>query len=350
MKLKVLDLQNNLLKHIDGSTFSLLQNISIVKLGDNGLSNIPVDTFKHLENLTRLNLKNNHFHTLKAGIFSELKKLQVLVLSGNNLKNLPDKTFQNNHQLEILLLDNNNLNNLGRNLFSHLNLLKIIRLEMNNLTYIHPNTFTGLENIINIIFYGNQIKCTCSFLHMNANQISYAELIADCFLQKQTSKIISRTEKILSSMWSNWMETGCSTSTLRVRLCQDCSKKRFCTRCSHHIQSENSTCVMVEGRGAYYKPRFASKHQLLMDCEVECLSSTVNIITISLIVVGGCVEPVVTGLFCTYFRIKYIRRLNTDETNHQNDDPTQQNDDPNQDNENTNQNIDDTNQDNDDTN
>ena len=132
MKLKSLELQDNLLTDVGCDTFSSLQNLSILNLGNNQLSNIPADLFTSLENLTRLSLKNNSICALGAGIFARLKNLQVLDLSDNQIKNLPRTTFQDNFKLDYILLDNNNLNEVESNLFSHLNLLKVIDLSMNN--------------------------------------------------------------------------------------------------------------------------------------------------------------------------------------------------------------------------
>ena len=238
MNLKSLDLHGNQLKHIDGTTFSLLQNMSILRLGNNQLSNISVYSFKHLRKLTRLNLKNNYFRALKTGMFAGLKELKVLDLRYNYLKNLPDDMFEDNQKLELIHLENNNLKKLGSHLFSHLNQLKTIRLSMNNLTFIHPNTFTGLNNLRFIYMYGNQIPCSCSFMRLIKNP-KHAVVLVDCFLQKQPSGIISKEVKTLSilrnvsSMWSNWIEMiTCSTPTyLRARLCLDCSSKRHHTRC-----------------------------------------------------------------------------------------------------------------------
>ena len=124
-------------------------------------------------------------------------------------------------------------------------------------------------------------------------------------------------------MWSNWTERiTCTTPVyLRFRLCPDCSKKRYHTHCSHHTRSVNSTCVMVEGRGGAFKPRFASKRQVLMDCEVKC-SSTVNILTLALVVVG-CVALFIIGFLCAYFLMNQQTHINTIDTTQQDVDTTQ---------------------------
>ena len=161
--------------------------------------------------------------------------------------------------MNLFILKKNNFNLLGSNLFSHLYQLKKTYLSMNNLTFIHPNTFTGLNNLRFIYMYGNQIPCNCSFLRM-VNNPNHGQVLADCFLQQQPSVMISATERNLISLWSNWTETiTCTTSTYhRVRLCPDCSKKRYHTHCSHHTGTANSTCVMVDARSGY-TPRFSSK-------------------------------------------------------------------------------------------
>ena len=327
MTLKSLELHSNLLTDIDGTTFSLLRNMSILNLGNNQLSNIPFGLFTHLKNLTRLNLKNNSIRALRAGTFAGLKQLQVLDLSYNYLENLPDTIFKDNFKLDYVLLNNNNLIEIERNLFSDLYLLKVIYLSMNNLTFIHQETFTGLANLGLIYIYGNQIPCSCSFLKINSNIPEEALLIADCFLQNQSSTMISRKEKNLSLMWSNWTDgISCSKSTyLRFRLCRDCSEERHKSHCSHHIRSENSTCVMVKGRGGAYTPAFTSKHHVLFDCEVEC-SSTVSIITITLISVG-CVVLIIVGFLCAYFLRKYRTQQYTYDTNQHGIDQTQHGDD-----------------------
>ena len=342
VKLKSLELQDNLLTDVDGATFSSLKNISILYLSNNQLSNIPVDLFTRLENLTRLSLKNNSIRTLGAGTFAGLENLQMLDLSDNYLRNLPNNTFQDNLKLDYILLDNNNLNEMGSNLFSHLNLLKTIDLTMNNLTFIHQGTFTGLANLGFIYIYGNQIPCSCSFLKINNNILEDATLLADCFLPNQSSRMISKTAKNLSSMWSNWTDGNtCSKSTyLRFRLCTDCSEKRYKSRCSHHIRSQTLNCVMVEGTGGSFKPQFTSKHQELFDCEVECLS-TVSIITVTLISVGCVVLIIITGFLCVLLR-KYRIRHNTDATTQHGDDTTQHNDDTTQHDDDTTQQCDDT--------
>ena len=101
-----------------------------------------------------------------------------------------------------------------------------------------------------------------------------------------------------------WIMFPSSLLALLLKL----KKSKTFMYCSHHTRYENSTCVMVDGRGGALKPGFTSKIQMIMDCEVEC-STTVNIIIIT---INFCRMRCATHIsfICAYFLIKYRTQNN----------------------------------------
>ena len=101
------------------------------------------------------------------------------------------------------------------------------------------------------------------------NTVGSKKVWSDCRhtnFVKNGTKIHMNTRNDMMSSWSNWTDVACSVSTfMRTRLCPDCSKKRFPVHCSHHVQGENFTCVMIEGTNL--KPHRVSHRSMMIGCQ-----------------------------------------------------------------------------------
>ncbi|XP_063706439.1 insulin-like growth factor-binding protein complex acid labile subunit, partial [Culicoides brevitarsis] len=168
-----LNLNNNLIQHINPLAFSGLGNLRELNLGDNHLEEIHQDVFKNLGKLQYLDLSNNRFKTLNQQIVSSNENLLRFNLNDNQIEALdlqvPPKLKKlevtNNELKNVTLVGNGTLKSLqaSGNAISDLQLdLDIEHLDLNynqmeslepllhlNLTSLHLSE-NPLENLTGI--------------------------------------------------------------------------------------------------------------------------------------------------------------------------------------------------------
>uniref|UniRef100_A0A8C6U4U0 TIR domain-containing protein n=1 Tax=Neogobius melanostomus TaxID=47308 RepID=A0A8C6U4U0_9GOBI len=88
-RLMFLDLQSNIISHIEDGAFSDLSGLNELIMADNNLKNLTDDMFKGLHNLSHLNLNRNQIALISKFAFEPLKHLQELYLSNLTDNQIP---------------------------------------------------------------------------------------------------------------------------------------------------------------------------------------------------------------------------------------------------------------------
>ncbi|NXN30564.1 NEPN protein, partial [Nycticryphes semicollaris] len=129
--LKSLELYKNQLKQIP--TF-LPSGLEILKLADNSIDILHVSDFEGLMKLRVLDIRNNLIATLPPTAFSSLCNLQSLILDGNNIASL--SAALKLPRLKYLSMADNKLNSLPANFFTSFKNLQFLSLSGNFLTKV----------------------------------------------------------------------------------------------------------------------------------------------------------------------------------------------------------------------
>ena len=252
MALKSLHLQNNLLNRIDNQHFSELTSLESLYLDHNNIEHIGNGSFENLRNLSKLSLINNSIHFIEKGSFSCLQSLRTLSLNKNKLTFIPEEIFEGLGNLKTLLINSNELTRIARMSFAPLVRVKRIELLRNRLRFIHQDTFLHQAELRFLYIFGNLLPCGCNFLSLLRRKSVH--IFADCFDYGKLT-VNAQNKSIVSRDWGSWSNTHCKkscssaiTTKVRVRLCLDCSKKKYPSFCSFNTTIANSTCIFFEGR------------------------------------------------------------------------------------------------------
>ncbi|KAJ0173946.1 hypothetical protein K1T71_010092 [Dendrolimus kikuchii] len=133
-ELSFLDLSNNKISLLHGSSLRLPVNLVYLDLSCNIISKISPSAFYRLGHLRTLKLSHNKLHTIEYGAFRGLIALYNLDISFNNIDYLDAKTLMDLKSLKVLTLKNNGMNYLKYEAwYSHGNDLKVI-IDHNNFT------------------------------------------------------------------------------------------------------------------------------------------------------------------------------------------------------------------------
>lgn len=139
--LKRLFLDGNLLNHVPPN---LPTSIRVLRLASNNISALEESTFSGMDDLTILKLHDNIIEDV-GGALKSLASLTLLDISNNRLRKVPDLLPERLHQL---YLDSNSIDSVPADFLRKLSQLQFIRLANNKLTDsgIPSNTFnvTGL--------------------------------------------------------------------------------------------------------------------------------------------------------------------------------------------------------------
>jgi hypothetical protein len=155
--IKILDLSNSNISHLNKDIFNNLTQLQVLKIYNNKLTELDKDIFKNLSQLEELSISNNKVTELDKNIFKNLTNLKVLNLYYNKLTELNKDIFKNLTQLHYLDISNNKVTELDKDIFKNLSQLQILYLYNNNLSEI-PSSITRCRNLIYISYGGNEIE------------------------------------------------------------------------------------------------------------------------------------------------------------------------------------------------
>ncbi|CAF0844610.1 unnamed protein product, partial [Brachionus calyciflorus] len=172
-KLKILNLNQNLLEKLDENLFDVSNSLLEFSLERNKISKIELGIFgENFQNLKILNLNNNRIKTIENESFKHLKSLETLDLTYNRLNYLSDETFTGLNNLKELLLSYNPFKNFDLNSFKNLNNLN--RLDI--ISQTETDWFNFDNNDVCLLSHfkcGTQInidhdqRCNCFVKYIN---------------------------------------------------------------------------------------------------------------------------------------------------------------------------------------
>nr|XP_056712313.1 nephrocan-like [Euleptes europaea] len=148
--LRILELWKNKLRHIPTL---LPANLEVLKLGDNLISVLNESDFKDLKKVRVLDIQNNLILALSSSTLSSLSSLQSLTLDGNNMESVSGPL--NLLNLKYLSMANNKLQSFPGSFFTALHTLLFLNLNGNLLTKAPPDL---PKSLLSLILERNQLK------------------------------------------------------------------------------------------------------------------------------------------------------------------------------------------------
>ncbi|KAE8615609.1 hypothetical protein XENTR_v10008566 [Xenopus tropicalis] len=155
--LKVLMLQNNLLRQVPSEALHNLRSLQSLRLDANHISYVPPSSFNGLFSLRHLWLDDNSLTEIPVRALESLSALQAMTLALNKIHHIPDYAFRNLSSLVVLHLHNNRIYSLGKKCFDGLHSLETLDLNYNNLDEF-PAAIKTLKNLKELGFHSNNIK------------------------------------------------------------------------------------------------------------------------------------------------------------------------------------------------
>ncbi|XP_071847223.1 uncharacterized protein [Apostichopus japonicus] len=157
--LEYLELSYNMLTDIQVGCFEGLQSLRVLFLNRNKLRSLSARLFEGLSSLEKLNLKDNQITILQEGNFVGLSSLYQLNLSCNSISTIGNGSFHGLQNLHLIDLSANNISQIIPGTFNHTDVfyLETLFLQRNKLTIIHRDAFIGLDMLMFLCLYSNQI-------------------------------------------------------------------------------------------------------------------------------------------------------------------------------------------------
>ena len=164
---------NNLV--LDGKLSVFPKSVKLLTLNNNILRKIKADDFKGFSHLTHLDLSNNSLHSIVTGAFDHLKELNNITLSDNHIADLPKRLFQHNPKVSNIKLENNHLQDIPD--LSGIRSLGVLALSRNRIKTVNCCNF-GVWRIYDFRLASNKIHSfnfsglAYSILDISNNHIS----------------------------------------------------------------------------------------------------------------------------------------------------------------------------------
>ncbi|XP_061482065.1 nephrocan-like [Rhineura floridana] len=172
--LRTLELWKNKLSHIPTS---LPASLEVLKLGDNLISVVHESDFEGLQKLRVLEIQSNLILALSFSTLSSLSNLQSLTLDGNNMESASGAPSLSN--LKYLSMENNKLHSFSGSFFTSLHNLLFLNLNGNFLTSTPsdlPKSLLSLKlerNQLTMLTFGDMTQlANLSELFLSENQLS----------------------------------------------------------------------------------------------------------------------------------------------------------------------------------
>jgi Leucine-rich repeat (LRR) protein len=158
--LQSLNLENNAITTLDGTSFNSLIFLATLNLQGNAITIVKAGTFAPLQSLSYLSLSNNLITIIEDNAFVGLEQLTFLNIGWNKLDVLTGGSFAGLGALSSLNLQNNTIKTLQSGVFGSLGSLVNLYLH-NNLLETVGNAFQGQEGL------GSLTKLTLLILASN---------------------------------------------------------------------------------------------------------------------------------------------------------------------------------------
>ncbi|CAO1388630.1 unnamed protein product [Diamesa serratosioi] len=139
--LQALNLEKNLIEHLDAGVFEQCENLLSLNLVNNKISIIDKDAFRNLGSLEILYLRENSIAIIHPETFNYIPNLIVLFMNNNQITKLHDDTFKKLNTMWYLELSYNRIATIHSALFKDVPRLTTIRLGFNRINAIEPDFF-----------------------------------------------------------------------------------------------------------------------------------------------------------------------------------------------------------------
>ena len=146
--LRKIDLNLNLMRHLDENNFEFTKELVDIDISNNQLSTLLPSIFTSSK-LIRLSVANNSITSLPAQVFANQENLQYLDLSGNILTSseIKPNLFAGLSNLLELDLSQNQLDKLRKKLFWDLESLEKLRISHNKIREIPNRLFKSQSKL-----------------------------------------------------------------------------------------------------------------------------------------------------------------------------------------------------------
>ncbi|VVC40023.1 Leucine-rich repeat,Leucine-rich repeat domain, L domain-like,Leucine-rich repeat, typical subtype,Leucine [Cinara cedri] len=177
IKLRTLQLSENILTKIKKSTFAGLHYLLDIDLSNNLINYVDPEAFVDSAGLITLELQGNPLEQVD-GPFLYSKSLLYLYLADNHLSKLSPQFFANISGLDKLDLSGNPLHIIEPGIFDPLTSLKHLILNNCNLTHISSVAFSSLGHLTILELAGNSLKSHIDWILIlgNLGRLEHLEL------------------------------------------------------------------------------------------------------------------------------------------------------------------------------
>lgn len=156
-KLKILNLNRNMISSLKNNTFVGLESLKELRLDENILLDLQPNVFHPLSSLEVLDLSQNRISSISPAAFSGLRSLKKLLLRDNKLTQIPTDAFLKILSLQSLDVGLNSFQVIPENAFYPLRLLKSLSLDGCGVQSIQLGAFKGLESLRSLYLQDNEI-------------------------------------------------------------------------------------------------------------------------------------------------------------------------------------------------
>lgn len=148
-EMTVLRLANNGLMELPSGLFKMLAKLLVLDVSGNQITSetLNKETFADLIRLVVLDLSNNRLRHINAFTFQNQYSLQVLSLEGNDLETVEDGAFVTLYNLHTLKLARNRFRHLSDSALTGLFMLNTLSLASNQLEHVHEDAFRNCTNL-----------------------------------------------------------------------------------------------------------------------------------------------------------------------------------------------------------
>ncbi|XP_078663925.1 uncharacterized protein LOC144907028 [Branchiostoma floridae x Branchiostoma belcheri] len=146
---------------IENNAFKGVPYLVEMNMTDNLITTIYPGAFNFLELLEKLDLSNNKLTTFPREAIAKVgKQIKSLNVGGNPIaESLTAESFEDMEALKELYLYNMNLSVLENGLLQGLKSLKVLDLSKNNFKSLPEEAIQGLDNLTEIVMFGNPFVC-----------------------------------------------------------------------------------------------------------------------------------------------------------------------------------------------
>lgn len=178
--LVTLDLDGNKITQLSDYHFTYLTNLVNLRLSYNQNLQLADNVFHHLINLKDLRLSNCYLSQWRAGWFSNLLNIERVLLNDNYITSIPVSAFHPQSSLIELGISYNNIEEFNRVSFGKLDRFQFIAVRYNLLTAIDQTFFNEAIYLQNALFAGNPCGGR-DYYNFQSNKVTYMAELQSCF-------------------------------------------------------------------------------------------------------------------------------------------------------------------------